>query len=74
MKTDFAGSQFPLNKFGANAFWWLMMIFPLNIIQLYKNLILDNSWRTRRMKAFKLHFIYLASRITQRARKKTIEI
>jgi hypothetical protein len=69
MKNDFAGSQFPSNKFGANAFWWLMMIFSLNIIQLYKSLILDNSWKTRRMKAFRLHFIYLAGRITQRSRK-----
>ncbi len=68
MKNELAGGQFPSNKFGANAFWWLMMIFSLNIIQLYKNLILDNSWRTRRMKAFRLHFIYLAGRVTKRSR------
>ncbi len=68
MKNELAGGQFPSNKFGANAFWWLMMIFSLNIIQLYKNLILDNSWRTRRMKAFRLHFIYLAGRVTERSR------
>jgi len=68
MKSEFAGSQFPSGKFGANAFWWIMMIFSLNIVQLYKNLILDNSWKTRRMKAFRLHFVYLAGRITTRAK------
>ena len=46
-----------------------MMIFSLNIIQLYKNLILDNSWKTRRTKAFRLHFIYIAGRVTQRSRR-----
>jgi hypothetical protein len=69
MKNELAGGQFPSNKFGANAFWWLMMIFSLNIIQLYKILILDDSWRTRRMKAFRLHFIYLAGRVTNRSRR-----
>ena len=69
MKNELAGGQFPSNKFGANAFWWLMMIFSLNIIQLYKNLVLDNGWRTRRMKAFRLHFIYLAGRVTKRSRQ-----
>lgn len=68
MKNELAGSQFPSNKFGANAFWWLMMIFSLNIIQLYKNIILGNSWRTRKMKAFRLHFVYLAGRVTKRSR------
>ncbi len=68
MKNELAGSQFPSNKFGANAFWWLMMIFSLNIIQLYKNIILGNGWRTRKMKSFRLHFIYLAGRVTKRSR------
>jgi len=68
MKNELAGSQFPSNKFGANAFCWLMMIFSLNIIQLYKNIILGNGWRTRKMKSFRLHFIYLAGRVTKRSR------
>jgi len=68
MKSKFAGSRFPSGKFGANAFWWIMMIFSLNIVQLYKNLILDNSWKTRRMKAFRLHLVYLAGRVTTRAK------
>ena len=68
MKNELAGGQFPSNKFGANAFWWLMMIFSLNILQIYKSVVLGGCWRSRRLKAFRLHFIYLAGRITRRAR------
>jgi hypothetical protein len=68
MKNDLCGGQFPSSKFGANAFWWLMMIFSLNILQIYKSVILGGSWGTRRLKAFRLHFIYVAGRITGRAR------
>lgn len=68
MKNELSGGQFPSNKFGVNAFWWLMMIYSLNILQLYKNLILENCWRSRRMKAFRLHFIYLAGRVLNRSR------
>ncbi len=67
MKNEFGGGQLPSDKFGANAFWWLMMIYSLNIIQLYKTLMLDNCWRSRRMKAFRLHFIYLSGRIIERS-------
>jgi hypothetical protein len=68
MKNELAGGQFPSGKFGANAFWWLMMIYSLNILQIYKSVVLGGSWRSRRLKAFRLHFIYLAGRITRRAR------
>lgn len=68
MKGDLAGGQFPSNKFGANAFWWLMMIFSLNILQIYKSVVLGGCWKNRRLKAFRLHFIYLAGRITRRSR------
>lgn len=68
MKNELGGGQFPSNKFGANAFWWLMMIFSLNILQIYKTVVLGGCWRSRRLKAFRLHFIYLAGRITRRSR------
>jgi len=68
MKNELTGGQFPSNKFGVNAFWWLMMILSLNIIQIYKNLVLDNRWKTRKMKTFRLHFIYIVGRLTQRSR------
>lgn len=69
MKSDLAGGQFPSNKFGVNSFWWIMMVMSLNIMELYKRLILGKSWMNRRMKAIRFHFIYCVGRVEQRARQ-----
>jgi hypothetical protein len=69
MKSDLAGGQFPSSKFGVNAFWWIMMVISLNIIELYKQLVLGKSWVYRRMKAIRFHFIYCVGRVEKRARQ-----
>lgn len=69
MKNDFAGGQFPSNKFGVNSFWWIMMVIALNIMELYKGLILGKNWVKRRLKAIRFHFIYCVGRVEQRARQ-----
>ena len=69
MKNDFAGGQFPSNKFGVNSFWWIMMVIALNIMELYKGLILGKTWVKRRLKAIRFHFIYCVGRVEQRSRQ-----
>jgi len=69
MKNELSGGSFPSDKFGANAFWWHMMIFSLNILQIYKGLVLENGWLTRRIKTLRLYFIYLAGRVVSRGRR-----
>jgi len=69
MKSDLTGGQFPSNKFGVNSFWWIMMVMSLNIMELYKRLVLGKSWVNRRMKAIRFHFIYCVGRVEQRARQ-----
>ncbi|MBN2244770.1 MAG: IS1380 family transposase [Candidatus Aminicenantes bacterium] len=74
MKTDFAGGQLPSNKFGVNAFWWIMMIISLNIMSLYKRFVLGKQWWRRRMKSIRFYFIYLAGRVEFKAGQLIINI
>jgi len=74
MKSDLAGGQFPSNKFGVNSFWWIMMVISLNIMELYKQLILGKTWAKRRLKAIRFHFIYCVGRVEQRARQIFVHI
>ncbi len=68
MKNELAGGRFPSFKFGVNAFWWVMMVIALNIMEIYKRLVLGGSWRTRRMKAIRFLLINLAGRVEERSR------
>ncbi len=68
MKNELAGGRFPSFKFGVNAFWWVMMVIVLNIMEIYKRLVLGGSWRTRRMKAIRFFLINLAGRVEERSR------
>ena len=74
MKSDLAGGQFPSNKFGVNSFWWIMMVISLDIMELYKRLILGKTWANRRLKAIRFRFIYCVGRIEQRARQIFVHI
>lgn len=69
MKNDFSGGKLPCAEFGANACWWLLMIFSLNLHAIIKELILDNSWRRRRMKAVRFWIINIAARVVNRSRQ-----
>lgn len=68
MKNELAGGRFPSFKFGVNAFWWVMMVIALNIMEIYKRLVLGGSWKIRRMKAIRFFLINLAGRVEERSR------
>lgn len=68
MKNELAGGQFPSYKFGVNAFWWTMVTISLNILEIYKRLVLGGCWLRRRMKALRFHLIYLAGRVEKASR------
>lgn len=68
MKHELAGGQFPSYKFGVNAFWWIMMVISLNILEIYKRLVLGGCWARRRMKALRFQLIYLAGRVEAMSR------
>lgn len=69
MKNDFSGGKLPCGEFGANACWWQMMIFSLNLHAIIKELVFDSSWRRRRMKAVRLGIINIAARVVKRSRQ-----
>lgn len=57
MKEDFAGGKLPSCDFGENAAWWWIMIFSVNINSIMKQLILQNKWKKKRMKAIRYNII-----------------
>lgn len=69
MKKDFSGGKLPCGEFGANACWWGVMILALNLHALVKELVLDSSWRRRRMKAVRFYIINIAARVVNRSRQ-----
>jgi len=74
MKRDMAGGTLPSAYFGANAAWWQMMILALNIHSAMKNLALDDTWRTRRMKALRFGFIEVVGRLVAHARRQVLRL
>ena len=69
MKSDFAGGKLPCGEFGANAAWWQMMILALNLQSIMQELVLDESWKCRRMKAIRFGIINIAARVIYRSRQ-----
>jgi len=69
MKNDFSGGKLPCGEFGANACWWHMMIFSLNLHAIIKELIFDDRWRRCRMKAVRLGIINIAARVLKCSRQ-----
>jgi len=67
-KGDFAGGQFPSNKFGANAAWWQIMLLAANLNSLMKTLALPEQLKSKRIKALRFHIIGVAGRVIKHAR------
>jgi hypothetical protein len=74
MKEDLAGGKLPSADFGENAAWWWIMILGFNLNAAMKELALDGSWVTKRMKALRFSLISLPGRIVEHARQLVIRL
>jgi hypothetical protein len=74
MKEDLAGGKLPSSDFGENAAWWGIMILAFNLNSAMKQLALQGSWITKRMKAIRFSLINLPGRILDHARELIIRI
>jgi hypothetical protein len=74
MKDDLAGGKLPSGKFGENAAWWWIMILSHNLNRAMKNLVLEGSWITKRMKAVRFHLINLPGRVMEHARELIVRL
>jgi hypothetical protein len=74
MKEDLAGGKFPSSDFGENAAWWWIMILAFNLNAAMKQLVLKESWTTKRMKAVRFSLISLPGRIIDHARELVIRL
>ncbi len=74
MKEDLAGGKLPSSSFGENAAWWWIMILAFNLNSAMKQLVLQGSWATRRMKAIRFSLIGLPGRVLKRARGLIVRI
>ncbi len=68
MKEDLAGGKLPSSEFGENAAWWWIMILGFNLNSAMKQLVLQGSWVTQRMKAIRFSLIGLPGRVMNHAR------
>jgi hypothetical protein len=69
MKEDLAGGKLPSGKFGENAAWWSIMVLAHNLNTAMKNLVLQGSWATRRMKAIRFSLVHLPAKVMERSRQ-----
>lgn len=68
MKEGLAGGKLPSSAFGENAAWWWIMVLALNLNSAMKQLVLQGSWVTQRMKAIRFSLIGLPGRVMKHAR------
>ncbi len=68
MKEDLGGGKLPSSDFGENAAWWWVMILAFNLNSAMKQLVLQGSWVTQRMKAIRFSLIGLPGRVMKHAR------
>ncbi len=68
MKEDLAGGKLPSSAFSENAAWWWVMILAFNLNSAMKQLVLQGSWATKRMKAIRFCLIGLPGRVVEHAR------
>ncbi len=68
MKEDLAGGKLPSSDFGENAAWWWIMILAFNLNAAMKQLVLQGSWISKRMKAIRFSLIGLPGRVINHAR------
>jgi len=74
MKEDFAGGKLPSDDFGENAAWWGIMILAMNLNSIMKQVALEKSWASRRMKAIRFSLINIPGRIVERSRELIIRL
>jgi hypothetical protein len=74
MKEDLAGGKLPSSDFGENAAWWSIMVLAHNLNTAMKNLILKDSWVTKRMKAIRFHLVNLPGRVMEKSRQLRIRL
>jgi hypothetical protein len=76
MKEDLAGGRLPSGEFGENAAWWsiIIMVLAHNLNTAMKNLVLQDSWVTNKMKAIRFHLINLPKRVMEHARELSIRL
>ncbi len=74
MKRDLAGGKLPPKRFGANAAWWVIVILALNLNAVMKHLLLDASWRSRRLKSIRYCLINVPGRVVRHARRLSIRM
>jgi Transposase DDE domain group 1 len=74
MKEDPAGGKLPSSDFGENAAWWSIMILAFNLHAAMKQLVLKESWATKRMKTLRFHLINLPGRVMGHARELVIRL
>jgi hypothetical protein len=74
MKEDLAGGKLPSADFGENAAWWSIMALAFNLNSAMKQLVLQGSWVTKRMKAIRFSLIGLPGRVMTHARELVIRV
>jgi hypothetical protein len=74
LKNDLAGGKLPSGKFGANAVWWWYAVLGYNIQSIMKRECLGGLWRTKRIKAIRLHVIHMPGRIVSRSRALVVRL
>lgn len=74
LKEAFAGGQLPSGQFGSNAAWWWIVVLAINMVSIMKNIVLNPSWKTRRMKSFRLSIIHLAGRVIKKGKELVIRL
>jgi hypothetical protein len=74
MKEDLAGGKLPSSDFGENAAWWAIMILAFNLNSAMKQMVLKESWVTKRMKAIRFSLINLPGRVMEGAHEMMIRI
>lgn len=68
MKGEFYGGQLPSGKFGANAAWWWIMVLALNLTSIMKSIVLNKSWKKKRMKSLRFSIINIAGRVISKGK------
>ena len=69
-----SGGRLPSADFGENAAWWGIMILAFNLNAAMKQLVLKESWVTKRMKALRFALINLPGRVLDHARELAVRL
>lgn len=69
MKEDLAGGQLPSGDFGENAAWWWIVQLAHNLNAIMKNIVLQEGWISKRLKAIRFSIIQLPGRVQERSRQ-----